>query len=159
MNTLLIVVGVIIFFIVPAVYIIGALTCFNDALEDASGNAVSTAEINELGAFGLFNVSLSLLTVAKVKMRNIDKVVRTASQPMCGFFMKSMYFFKYTLLDYIILPLVGLLFILAGTLMDESSGENNSSYKGYNNSSKAYNNSSSYYNSSLGGSRSRKLKR
>jgi hypothetical protein len=152
MSTTIIIIGVLIFLIVPIVYIIGALSCFQDALNNARGNAVSTAEINELGAFGIFNVSLSLLTVAKAKMRDVDTVVPTAKEPTCGFFMKTMYFFKYTLFDYIILPLVGLVIVLGGALMDESSGENNSNYR-------SYNNGSSYYNSGSGGSRGRKLKR
>jgi hypothetical protein len=156
MNPFLITFGIIVFLIVPIVYITGALTCFNDALDDASGNTVSTAEINDLGAFGLFNVSLSILTVGKVKMRNVHKSVRTAEEPICGFMMKTMYFFKNTLLDYIVLPFVAVLLILFGALMDDTYSENNSSYTGYNNNYKEYNNGSGY---TLGGSRRRKLKR
>ena len=164
MNTILVLLGIVIFLIVPLTYIIGALSCFNEALDDASGNTTTTAEINDLGAFGLFNISLSTLTVAKVKneMRKIQDKVATAKQPTCGFMLQTMYFFKNSLMDYIILPFVGLMFIIGGMLMDESSTGNSNSYNnGYNNNYTGYNNSNYYNNkgAGLGGSRRRKLKR
>jgi len=165
MNTLIILLGIVIFLIVPMVYTIGALSCFNEALDDASGNTVTTAEINDLGAFGLFNVSLSTLTVGKVKneMRKIQEKVATAKQPTCGFMIRTMYFLKNTLMDYIILPFLGLIVIVGGMLIEDSSSGNNNNYNnGYNNNYTGYNNNSNYYNNrgaGLGGSRRRKLKR
>jgi hypothetical protein len=126
MSTILIVFGVLIFLIVPVIYITGAFSCYDNKTAGILGN--------KLGRFEQFNVILTLLAVAKPKMSDLGNGPGFGNKPVCGFSIISTYFFQSTFLFYI-LPMVGFAMILFGALTGGSPTQNTRGYRGSNNGS------------------------
>jgi hypothetical protein len=127
MNTILIVFGVLIFLIVPVIYIIGAFSCYNDESRGISGK--------KLGRFEQLNIILIMLSLIRPKMSDVSKIgPGYRDKPVCGFSIISMYFFQNTFLLYI-LPILGFAMILFAALGGGSPTQNNRGYREANNGS------------------------
>ena len=130
MSTILIVFGVLIFLIVPVIYITGASSCYDNTIK----LAMKFITGKDMGKFEYFNYILDRLATSKLKYSDLANGPSFGNKPVCQFSVIATYFFQNTFLFYI-LPMVGYAMILFGVMTGGCPTQNTRGYRGSNNGS------------------------